>query len=415
MQEFILNSESLENYYEKYLQNDVKLTADSIGGCHYRDFMSPLLIVALEGPSVSPNARIYRFEDEVLYLSFMAFIFATESSLYRIMGGDKAKCESFMNEFGFLWLPAVLRKSINSYIFNDDNIHFQEDVEIISNALDIVKPFMKIKLEDFVTNRYSEKDADFNIGLLNEYIAKELEEALFSLRRSFFKYKGLVGIDVSRSKIRKYLDERFSEQFKGYFPTSTDMGGYLQTQYVSSSYPSLPRLEDGNPGSNPSENLMFSAILLYKYIAQQALLTATKNNYDAVTLFHKYTGWPSIYTGPGAGPYLHPLKMLEDAGLLPLKSEVVLFSEVLKDVISVLRQEFDAALNGREQSMKDNPMYDQFISTIRQGRIKHNIKVYMDEEVQNIQDLIVKWGESSTTPCYLFLEEYNLGTMIQMD
>ena len=413
MKGLIITNELLDNYYREYLENDVKITA--IHGCDYHicfyDSQRGVLAAAYalgNGLNISHRkiTRTISLVDEVIYLSFMAFMYALEDSLERILGSS---ARTKMNNLDFSWLPTCGR-SLTSFIF-DANIHNQEEAGIICEALNVVKPYMMQKLTNMVGLLQTDKEPSF-INELKKHTNRELEYAMFQVRRNYFKYKGLIGIDVSRSKIKKYLDERFNDHFKGYFPVATDEGGYLQTLQVSSNFYSLPRLEDGNPGTNPSENLMFVAILLYMYVAQQAILTVTKHNYDTVKLFHKYTGWAYISTGPGSGPYLHPLKMLEYAGLLPMKCETLLFSDVVMDVFGVLQEELNSALNGRQKDKKNNAVYDQFISTIRQGRIKHNIKVYMDNEVRNIQDLIDKWGKSSTTSCWNFLEENGLGTMI---
>lgn len=417
MKDFIITDELLENYYNEYLQNDAKFSANH--GCDYYHMClyeslpcaSTAAFAQENGLHIShrKRTRTISLMNEAIYLSFMAYMYALEDSLEYILGREVG---TYTNKLGFPWLPAVDR-SLTSYVF-EHNIRCQEEAEIMYETLEVVKPFMAQKLADIIGLLNVEKELTF-IDKLQERTNMELGHAIFQLRRKYFEYKGLVGIDVSKRKIKKYLNSCFNDHFKGYFLCATNESGYLKTINVSSNCYSLPRLEDGNPGTNPSENLMFVAILLYMYIAQQAILTVTKHSYDTVALFNKYIGWPYISTGPGAGPYLHPLKMLEYAGLLPLKSETTLFSEVVKDVFLVLREELNIALNGRQEDKKNSVVYNQFISTIRQGRIKHNIKVYMDNEARNIQDLIIKWGESSATSCWKFLEENGLRTMIPLD
>ena len=414
MKDFIITDELLDNYYNEHLLNDAKFSANY--GCNYNHMClyesqlcaSTTAFAPENGLHIShrQRTRTISLMNEAIYLSFMAYMYALEDSLEYILGRE---VETDMNKSGFPWMPAVGR-SLTSYVF-ENNICCKEDAEIIYKTLEVVKPFMAQKLIDITGLLNAEKTPTF-INKLQERTNMELEHSMFQVRRNYFEYKGLVGIDVSKSKIKKYLDLCFNEHFKGYFPCATNESGYLETLFVNSNCYCLPRLEDGNPGTNPSENLMFVAILLYMYIAQQSILTVTKHSYDTVKLFHKYTGWPHISTGPGAGPYLHPLKMLEYAGLLPLKSETTLFSEVVTDVFWVLREELNSALNGRQKDKKNSVVYNQFISVIRQGRIKHDIKVYMDNETRNIQDLIIRWGESSTTSCWKFLEENGLKTMI---
>ena len=83
---------------------------------------------------------------------------------------------------------------------------------------------------------------------------------------------------------------------------------------------------------------MFATFILYFTLAQQSILEIAKEASDD---FHQYSGWPMISSGPGGGPYLHPLYMLEYAGLAPTKYEAPLLLEMAKHYFPYLRQEMN--------------------------------------------------------------------------
>jgi hypothetical protein len=348
-------------------------------------------------------------EEEVLFVALVGFMFAAEEELLLHCPNDKDELKRLINEFGLPWIPAVETFiDIYSFIF-EPNIATKDKAVALRDAMLLVEPFMMDKLLSFIRTW---DDGNFykrnNIGFIGAYIGKNLSDALVKTYRKYYDFKGLIGLDISRSKIMNYYENDFLNHFKSYFRKAEQKDGYWKTLFVD--YISNHRYKDGNPGNNPSENLIFSGMLLYIYIVQQSILVNA--DHDVATAFYQCSGWPMVGTGPGGGQDLHPLMMLEYAGLLPLKSESLLFVDTVNEVFSVLRQEFNSILNGRS-SMKDNPSSEIFLEGIRQGRIKSNIKKYLDREERSIRDLIVKWGDSAKNKCFSFLKENGLTTMIQ--
>ena len=236
---------------------------------------------------------------------------------------------------------------------------------------------------------------------MNDYTHTMTLDQLVNYRRTH-EYRGLFGQDFSGSSILKYYKAHFAEDFVHYFPRATREDGYVSTLYIDGF--SNVRTDDGAPGRNGTENMFFAALVLYMYIAQQSILRKIGDGFE--TVFHQCSGWPQIWTGPGGGPYLDPLRTLEYAGLLPLKHETPLFLEAVKAVFSLFRQEFNATLNGRNPAMKGKPSAAVFLDAIRKGRVKQNIIKYMDAEEAHIQDLLRKWGASSATnACEILHEE----------
>ena len=151
------------------------------------------------------------------------------------------------------------------------------------------------------------------------------------------------------------------------------------------------RWEDGNPGGSAKDNFMFAAIFLYMTLAEQSILKYAKESEND---FHRSTGWPLIYSGPGAGPYLHPLRMLEYAGLSPMKYEAPLLAEMTKHIFPYLRQEMFTILNGREDFMKDTAAGKRLNEAII-NRKRHNVKEYMKKGEKEILELLDTWTVSS--------------------
>jgi hypothetical protein len=119
-----------------------------------------------------------------------------------------------------------------------------------------------------------------------------------------------------------------------------------------------------------------------------------------------------ISSGPGGGPYLHPLYMLEYAGLAPMKYESHLLSEMVKHYFPYFRQEINTILNGNVNSTKDIMIGKRFVEAIKNGN-GARIKKYLDKEEKSIQNLLVKWPTSSAKSLKQLLEEENIPIILE--
>lgn len=419
MTSFVITKNILSSYYEEHFKEDLKRC--SLSDYKYKlkvdVFLRPKVSAAIpafihgvgEGNSVSKSSYRRTNEEQILFIALIGFIFAAEESLLLHCSNDKNELKALMSEFGLPWIPAVDNyRDIYSFIF-EPNIATKNEAIALRDAMSLVEPFMMERLLSFIKTW---NDGIFykknNVGFIGIYIGEYLSNALVSIYRKYNDFKGLIGLDISRSKIWNYYENDFLNHFKRYFHKAMQKDGYCQILVID--YISTHRYEDGNPGNNPSENLIFSGMLLYIYIVQQSILVNV--NHDVAIAFYQCSGWPMISTGPGGGQYLHPLMMLEYAGLLPLKSESRLFVDTVDEVFSILRQEFNSILNGRS-SMKNSPSAEIFLKEIRQGRIKSKIIKYLDKEEKSIRNLIGKWGDSVESKCFSFLEENGFTTMIQ--
>ena len=117
-----------------------------------------------------------------------------------------------------------------------------------------------------------------------------------------------------------------------------------------------------------------------------------------------------ISSGPGGGPFLHPLKMLEYAGLSPMKYEAPLLLEYVKKVFYYLRQEMNTILNHRDSVIKDKEAAVRFFEQC-DGHVRSRIRKYLDRQEKSIQDLLIKWTTSSEDCWYKMLESEGIPLM----
>ena len=120
-----------------------------------------------------------------------------------------------------------------------------------------------------------------------------------------------------------------------------------------------------------------------------------------------------ISSGPGAGPYLHPLKMLEYAGLSPMKYEAPILLEVVKKVFYYLRMDMNAILNAKQSAIKDKEAASRFFEQC-DGQVRPRIRKYLDREEESIKNLLVKWIASPEDCWYKILKSEGIPPMMKM-
>lgn len=221
-----------------------------------------------------------------------------------------------------------------------------------------------------------------------------------------YQYRGLTGIEISHRDFMDYYNHHFYPQFRRYFSCAKNKGTCLLVLHVYDQ--ANNRWADEMPGRDAKENLLFASIMLYMVIAEQSILEHAPAVHED---FHRCFGWPMIYSGPGAGPYLHPLKMLEYAGLSPKKYEAPLFLEVVKKVFYYLRQDMNTLLNERRSVIKDPFAGKRFFDVIK-GHKKSRIRKYLDRQEKSVQELLVKWTTSPEDCWYKMLESEGVPIMI---
>lgn len=424
MKQFNFTNEHLKDYYENRFNEDLKRffeiekdnnEVEVVTNLHVYELHSIFSPASLslffptpyESDSDVAKKAVSRhqnnYEEEILFIALISFIFATEQTVY-IKSSDKNHKElaSCMNDCGFPWIYAVERMDLHDFLslFIKEVVYCKEEVEAIRDAMKLVEPFMLDRVIPFLKT--------WNCGVLNTKcnfdestgttISKQIRVGLLYLIREYFEHHGLTGVNISYKMFSKYYHEHFFNQFKSYFSCAKEKDNYLEILGVDWHY--NLRETDGNPGRNVTENLMFASMMLYMVMAEQSILENVPN---VIKDYHKCSGWPMISSGPGAGPYLHPLMMLDYAGLSPMKYETQLLLEVLNKVFQCLGQEMHSLLNGRQ--IKDEESGQRFLDSIRQGRTKSQIKKYLEEEEKSIKHLLTKWISSSSQNWYQILDE----------
>ena len=201
-------------------------------------------------------------------------------------------------------------------------------------------------------------------------------------------YRGLFNIEFRPDLIRKYYSTLFVSQLRGYFCDNEDKGTYIVINDVDDHF--NHRLADEMPGSNINENLMFASSLLYMIIAQQSIETIAP---EAKEDFHRCTGWPQICSDSNIIKRSHPLEILKNAKLYPMKYESVIFHEFAKKVFGFLRQEINTLLNEKTFPMKDVAAGKHFVEKI-DGHKRSNIKKYLNRQEKSILEFFEKWATS---------------------
>lgn len=347
-------------------------------------------------------------EERILFVALISFMFSAEQVIvHRFENYSESELASCMNAFGFPWLKSIHRITLADFLSLDaikSEFFNIEVVEMLRDAMSIVEPFMLDKLITFLKtwDNGSFYLKNTRVGLLGAYIESSISKGLlrFYRRGDIYKYKGLTGLQMSHKEYSNYKQHFFAD-FKKYFSCASEKDGYLEVLYVSHSFNN--RYDDGNPGGSISNNFIFSCIFLYMVIVQQSIMKHAKEvEFD----FHKCTGWPMISSGPGAGPYLHPLLMLDYAGLSPLKHESLILLEYTKKFFPYLRQEINTVLNGNESAMKDVTAGKRFLDALKgHGHKKALIHRYLDDEVKVVQDLLCKWHMYPGEMWNMFLEK----------
>lgn len=353
-------------------------------------------------------------EEEVLFATLISFMFASEGTVYRLTGARNEKeVASCLSAFGFPWLYPVTRMGLSDFLseFRDRlSIYIKEEVEAIRDAMTLVMPFMSEKLISFLekwdNGSFCEKIRFFDT--FSEHLSDNISKELTIFYRSFFyEHKGLSCLSFTQREFDEYFKNRFPQQLRHYFNNAKNKGNYCLILDVT--YRNNIRWEDGNLGGNIRDNFMFSTFVLFMTLAQQSILEIAKESSED---FHQCTGWPMISSGPGGGPYLHPLYMLEYAGLAPKKYEAPLLSEMVKCYFPYFRQEINTILNGKMKVINDSITGKRFVEAIR-NRNRLRIKQYLDNEEKSIQELLTKWPTSSANSLKQLLEEENIPIILE--
>jgi len=413
MRKFHFTQEFLAEYYENKFSKDLRafFTIDRVGGAEYvQGFKTELYYVFnpitlnMVSPLFpdrnvngdTPSRKVKRSaEEEILFIALISFMFASENAIYRRARTISIKeIASTMSAFGFLWFRSVERMGLSDFLslyHIKEDIWIKEEVNAIRDAMTLVEPFMSDQLIPFLKNwndgSFHEEIRHFET--LREDIHDSISEGLTMFyRQKFYKYSGLTGLEFTHREFDDYYNNRFPQQLRNYFSDAKKEENYLKILYVP--FHNNHRWEDGNPGGNAKDNFLFATLFLYMTLAEQSILKYTE---ESETDFHRCTGWPLIYSGPGAGPYLHPLRMLEYAGLSPMKYEAPLLAEMTKRIFPYLRQDMFAILNGKEGPMKDRAAGKRLNEVIKDGK-RHLIKAYMKKGEKDIQDMLAVWTSS---------------------
>ena len=344
----------------------------------------------------SDDIHIIREEDNLLFVVWCLYMSVIEDKLSLIAeNADSKKLVSCLNDFGFPSLFSVSGDYTSRDFLNEIllyKIRIKNDIDALIEANSVAEPFILYKFISFLItweNSSFLKNRDLIPNFISD-VKAAIKEILFLKYRKLNWYVGLTGVDYSLKNIAEYYKTRFLPKLKEYFNKFKENKESLEILDVSKKS-SLWYNNDDKLVGNVSDNMLFAGMMLYMVLAEQSILEYAK---ESINDFHESSGWPMISSGSEAGCYLHPLMMLEEAGLSPMKCDIPLFMQFVKNVFFFLRQEMNSILNGHNK-MKDEEAGQRFLKVIRSGRVKPQINKYLDAEEKSIQDLLNKWVTSS--------------------
>ena len=403
MRELLIDTERLNQYFANHLVSDLE---------DYFSIPNDTNEIKYVGKPHWPSNIFYHSsaEHQMMFIALTSYMLSAEEVLMRrIPSSPNYEFYECLNMFGFPIAPITkarygLEAMLRHYKITEELWCFDEMVAL-RKAMEVVEPFMD--------ERFLGHMKTWNNGFFAEFITDDIQakihsvitEGLKTLYSSHYAYQGLTGISLTHRDYADYFPRRFFEQFKKYFSCATDMGTYLQVLGVYNH--ANNRWADEMPGQTAKENFLFASIMLYHVMAEQSILdTVPKASID----FHKAFGWPLISSGPGGGPYLHPLKMLEYAGLSPMKYEVPLFLRFVRKVFYYLRQDMNTILNRRDSVIIDKEAGRRFFEQC-DGHARSRIRKYLDRQEKSIQELLVKWITSPEGCWYKMLESEGVPIM----
>lgn len=365
--------DELEKYYSEFFLKDLIGYFEKDGFLQYGRF---------------PSRRTHK--EWVMFVAFTVSIYSIQVKLEECKGLDFAK--RIMQTLGINWL---VRDSDYGHVgiflqrsCIGQQINMLQEIKDLGDIMSMSLDFVIEKLNYFFSSHQSEdyKEICFDQNSVNHNIKRFFEV----LRLQYRKYNpstGLTGMVFNSKAFLSYYRIKYYDQLKKYFKCNRDFNGFDKILYINDQ--NNNRWEDGHPGDSVSENVMFSIIFMYMIMAEQTFLEEFRleeNN------FHKISKWPWISSGPGAGPYLHPLRMLELSGLTPQKLETPLYLDFCKNIFPFLRQEVYTIMNKK-------------MSDILDGHLKAKMKKRLLKEEDNIKLLLETWSNSSEKYFYEIIQK----------
>ena len=406
MRKLIIKNEMLNDYYESRFHDDLIDYFEIIKNSNGIDVAN--------GIHLSSDIFCHTSaETQVMFIGLVSFMLSAEEELmWKVSSDQSHKLYECLNSFGFPVVPVATRRyglgSMLEFCKIDCRLFIVEEILALREAMMFVKPYM--------FNKFLSHLKTWNNGFFSNLVSEEIKEdishviieGIQSIHSKKYKYQGLTGLEITHRDFDEYYRHHFYSQFKRYFSCAQDKGTYLLVLHVYDQ--GNMRWADEMPGRNIKENLLFASIVLYMVMAEQSILEHAPSAHKD---FHQCFGWPMIYSGPGAGPYLHPLKMLEYAGISPKKYETPLFLEVVRKVFYYLRQDMNTLLNVRQSVIKD-PIAGKRFFEIVTGHTKSRIRKYLDRQENSVQELLAKWTTSPEDCWYKILESEGIPIMMEI-
>ena len=416
METINISESNLEEYYQKYFFGDMdryfikETNDDGISGIlkhnwqwhspvQRRKYITPVMAIkgtVLNDPNELPNGDL---EQEMYFTSLFSAIYHAEHSLIWIFNRNYKKLEEFMKSLGYplCWQALNSSKGIDDFLFMVNLSPSIDDRPIFRDTylkvIELTYPFVFNKISTALRNwdnHYFENNNGY-ISSPADNFDHSMSDILFEARRKFTPQHSLTGISFNNKNFFDFYEKKYSQLLRKYFIVQESTSSYPKILFVN--YRQNERLVDGQPGDNPTENIMFSLARLYQIIGDQSIDSIVED----IDTFHKYVKWPWISTGPGAGNNIHSLIMLEEAGLAPTYEETLFFINAFNTTKTSFADYFYSLMNGAKIHFDNAEISKEFRQTYN-GHIRNRIKNKFEtltEQVETILNERIKHPELS--------------------
>lgn len=383
-----LNEEALDQYFKEYFHDDLcryfDVTNDENGNEIIRNVRKrgKGYIMSCDLLRRRPYTTLFdknydgprdgTLDQEAMFIALVSMmcLIQKDDHCRQIAGGQMA------GVMAKLQFPLLAEVNDRPYILKDTDVFsstYRKKSKATAEALAVTEKYVMGIFANAVKSADSEAI---------EACAASIHKGVEDLQRQLLGQMGLLGMSYDYDHMRDYYENRFLPQFEQYFDVTTMPDGtriVLSVGNIGSN-----RAFDGNPGDNGEENLMFTAAVIYSVLAEQSLL---KYDYKSESEYQRAYGLPLIYSGPGAGPYLNPMRMLDIAGLMPLKEEALILVKMMELTATWFKEKFNVAVHGFHDARK---MKAHFEDTSAQF-IEH-LKAWATAPEESVYDFIESNG-----------------------
>lgn len=332
-------------------------------------------------------------EDELIFIGIISALFECQQHLVWTFSDNVQLSKFFQSMRIPLICQAVRDRNLDDFLANS-RLHYildkPNDAKQYRKMIEVTYPFVT----EFVTQNlriwenHLFEDKKGYLSSPADQFEKEMRDVLFHKIRTLTPQTGMSGIQFCPKMFVEYIEKDFTPQFNLYFNNHNLSEGY--SKILCLDYIHQKRIIDGKPGKSIQENIMFSVTTLFMIFAEQSIELYAPYSQE---LFHKASGWPLIYSGPGGGYMIHGMMMIDIAGLAPLYEESLFYISALDSAEQYMTEYFNSIINNKPRDPQNKEVYDKLNASIDSSK-KKLIKKQMLEFILQSKCIIKKHIEN---------------------